>query len=70
MHLSSILLVFFVVTMPFIMYDYNNFTPIHFSNLFFEYDGILPYAHVIIPSIVIIIVIILSYSLRKTYIEL
>ncbi len=65
MHLSSILLVFFVVTMPFIMYDYNNFTPIHFSNLFFEYDGILPYAHVIIPSIVIIIVIILSYSLKK-----
>jgi hypothetical protein len=64
-NISLVIFTFSMVVLPFLLFDYKNFTPIHYSNFFSRYNNILSYSGFIFPIITLIFSIVLSLRLIR-----
>ena len=48
-HIGIVLFAFTIITLPFALYDYANFTPIHYSNLYVQFNTLIDNISIIVP---------------------
>lgn len=53
-HIGIIIFAFTIITLPFVIYDFKNFTPLHYSNLYTQFNAMISYISIIIPIAVVI----------------
>lgn len=63
--MTSVIFGFLIITVPFLVYDYNNFTPVHYSNLYRWFDQMIPFSSVIFPVLILVLSLTTSLYLRK-----
>lgn len=60
-HILGVFLGFGISVLPFLLYDFKNFTPIHYSNFYSGYDAIVPYSSILFPIAILVITIVIAY---------
>ena len=66
-YVTIICLTFFLVTLPFYIYDPNGFSPLHVYGKLSQFHEVLPFAGIIIPLLTGFIALILSLSNKNRY---
>lgn len=64
-HTGIIIITFLIFTLPFMFYDFSNFTPIYYSNPFSQYNRIIPYSSIIFPVAATILLFFFSLHLKN-----
>jgi len=59
-HILGVFLGFGIMVLPFLLYDYKNFTPIHYSNFYSWYEAIVPYSSILFPITILVVTTVLS----------